>query len=182
MKFCKQFIYFTFTHTYTYIMWIFQGSVYFLFEFILTEYIVQPPQLKILGSATDFSSKKKKKKSKLFLVEKKKGFSTMYSFVLQQLQNIATFLPGAEACIMVGQNFEIFKKYIYNYFNIFKIQSTKIRVGPPKYLNQSNNALKKNNWSNSYRDITLFFAIIFFIVKCVLISVKYLIKFGIKHV
>ena len=82
---------------------------------------------------------------------------------------------------MAPQNFEIFLN-IYNYFNVFKIQSTKIRVGPPKYLNQSNNALKKNNWSNSYRDITLFFAILLFVVKCTLMSVKYLIKFGIKNV
>ena len=57
----------------------------------------------------------------------------------------------------------------------------KIRVDP-KYLNQFNNALKKNNWSNSYRDIILFFSIIFFIIKYALISVKYLIKFGIKHI
>ena len=42
--------------------------------------------------------------------------------------------------------------------------------------------LKKNNWSNSNKDITLFFAILFFIIKCALISIKYLIKFGIKHV
>ena len=41
---------------------------------------------------------------------------------------------------------------------------------------------KKNFGLNSYRDITLFFAILFFIVKCALISVKYLIKFGTKHV
>ena len=25
--------------------------------------------------------------------------------------------------------------YIYNYFNVLKIYPTKIRVGPPKYLN-----------------------------------------------
>ena len=37
-------------------------------------------------------------------------------------------------------------------------------------------------WSDSYKDISLFFAILFFIVKCVLISVKYLIKFGSKYV
>ena len=63
-----------------------------------------------------------------------------------------------------GANFEIFLN-IYNNFNVFKIQSTKIRVGPPKYLNQSNNALQKNNWPNSYRDMTLFFTILFFYCK-----------------
>ena len=103
---------------------------------------------------------------------------------IQMRQGIFMYKAGAEACIRHGppKILNFFLKYIYNYFNIFKIQSTKIRVGPPKYLNQSNNALKKNNQPNSYRDITLFFAILFFIVKCVLISIKYLIKFGIKHV
>ena len=104
---------------------------------------------------------------------------------IQMRQGIFMYKAGAEACIRHAPhppNFEFFLKYIYNYFNIFKIQSTKIRVSPLKYLNQSNNALKKNNQPNSYRDITLFFAILFFIVKCVLISIKYLIKFGIKHV
>ena len=33
-------------------MWIFLGSAYFIFEFILKEYIVWPPQLKISGSVT----------------------------------------------------------------------------------------------------------------------------------
>ena len=47
------YIFYIYTHTYTYIMWIFKGSVYFLFEFILTEYIIRPLQLKIPGSATD---------------------------------------------------------------------------------------------------------------------------------
>ena len=37
----------------------------------------------------------------------------------------------------------ILNLYIYNYFQIFKFQSTKIRVGLPKYLNQFNDALKK---------------------------------------
>ena len=46
----------------------------------------------------------------------------------------------------------------------------------------SNDTFKKNNWSDSYRDIVLLFAILFFIVKCALTSVKYLIKFGIKHI
>ena len=32
--------------------------------------------------------------------------------------------------------------------------------------------LKKYNWSNIYRDNTLFFSISFFIVKCALIFVK----------
>ena len=40
--------------------------------------------------------------------------------------------------------------------------------------------LKNNNWSNSYRDITLFFTILFFTIKCALISIKYVIKFGTK--
>ena len=38
---------------------------------------------------------------------------------------------GVEVCTRVGggcpQNF----KYIYNYFNVFKIKSTKVRVGSP---------------------------------------------------
>ena len=34
----------------------------------------------------------------------------------------------------------------------------------------------------SNKDITLFFAILFFIVKYALKSIKYLIKFGIKHI
>ena len=83
--------------------------------------------------------------------------------------------------VMDSQNFEII--YMYNYFNVSKIQFIKIRVNPSKYLNQSNDVLKKNNWSNNYRDITFFFLVIlFFIVNCALIFVKYLIKFDIKHV
>ena len=61
------------------------------------------------------------------------------------------------------------------------VWSTKIRIGPPNIWISSIMLLKKNNQSNSYRNITLLFAILFFIVKCALISVKYLIKFGIKH-
>ena len=80
----------------------------------------------------------------------------------------------AEVCT----NFEL---YIYNYVNVFQIIVWKNKSWPLKYL-ISPMILKKKNWFNSYRDITLFFAILIFIVKCVLISVKYLIKFGIKHV
>ena len=36
--------------------------------------------------------------------------------------------------------------------------------------------------ASSYRDGTIFFSILFFIVKCVIIYVKYLIKFGTKYV
>ena len=117
-----------------------------------------------------------------------------YSFNLNTYthsgSSITTLYSGTELCNRVGghatlphpPHFENFLK-IYNYFNVFKIQSTKIRIGPPKYLNLSNDALKKNNWSNSYRDITFFFfAILFFIVKCALMFTKYLIKFDTKHV
>ena len=61
------------------------------------------------------------------------------------------------------------------------VWSTKIRIGPPNIWISSIMLLRKSNRSNSYRNITLLFAILFFIVKCALISVKYLIKFGIKH-
>ena len=65
--------------------------------------------------------------------------------------------------VMDSQNLEYIYIYIYiyiymyNYFNVSNIQSIKIRVNPSKYLNQSNDFLKKNNWSNNYRDITFFF-------------------------
>ena len=84
---------------------------------------------------------------------------------------------------MAPQNFEIYIYiYIYIIILIFLKFSLKKKESPPKYLNWSNDVLKKNNWPNSYRDITLFFTILFFIIKCALISIKYLIKFGTKDV
>ena len=65
---------------------------------------------------------------------------------------------------------------------MFSKFSLKNKSCPPKYLILSNDTLKKKIWSNNYRDITLFFIILFFIVKYALISVKYLIKFGIKYI
>ena len=46
---------------------------------------------------------------------------------------------------MAPQKFEIYI-YIYISLNVFKIQSIKTRVGLPKYLNQSNDALKKKKF------------------------------------
>ena len=42
--------------------------------------------------------------------------------------------------------------------------------------------LFKKKFSNNYKDITLFFTILFFILKYALISVKYLIKFDAEHI
>ena len=36
--------------------------------------------------------------------------------------------------------------------------------------------------ASSYRDGTIFFSILFFILKCFIIYVKYLMKFGTKYV
>ena len=62
----------------------------------------------------------------------KPGYDILYT---QIIMGRAMFKGGGP---WAPQNFEIFLNiyiYIYNYFNVFKIWSTEIRVGPPKYLN-----------------------------------------------
>ena len=77
---------------------------------------------------------------------------------------------------------------ILNFFfkNIIILMSSKFSLknksGTPQVFELVHDALKKSNWSNNYKNITLFFTILFFIVKFAFISIKYLIKFGIKHV
>ena len=73
----------------------------------------------------------KKKKSDLKIINP--PITTCYSSLKIYYESVVNivFLPMTELCIWVGgQNLEIFL-YIYNYFNVFKIYPTKIRVGPP---------------------------------------------------
>ena len=79
------------------------------------------------------SQKKERKKKKIDLKIINPPITTCYSSLKIYYESVVNivFLPMTELCIWVGgQNLEIFL-YIYNYFNVFKIYPTKIRVGPP---------------------------------------------------
>ena len=74
----------------------------------------------------------KKKKSDLKIINP--PITTCYSSLKIYYESVVNivFLPMTELCIWVGgQNLEILL-YIYNYFNVFKIYPSKIRVGSPK--------------------------------------------------
>ena len=79
-------------------------------------------------------------------------------------------------------NFEI---YIYIYIIILTVSKFSLKNKswpPPNIWFSPIMFIKKKKKSNNYRDITLFFTILFFIIKYALIFVKYLIKFDIKHI